>query len=153
MKLKILLLGLFCLYFLNCAVAPQPRQIQKSFPIEGEFDKVWSAIIETFSELQLPIENMEKASGLITTDWIDFTGQSNEDYCDCGGLGINMEVNRLGKFNVFLKKVTENACEIKVNCIFQQTIEFGDTRSTRKCVSTGNLEAEMYRLVKSKLEI
>jgi len=73
-KLKILFLGLFCLYFLNCATAPPPRQIQNSFPIEGEFDKVWTAIIETFSDLQLPIENIEKASGLITTDWIDFTG-------------------------------------------------------------------------------
>jgi len=68
-------------------------------------------------------------------------------------LGINTEVNRRGKFNVFLKKVTENSCEMKVNCMFQQTIEFGDTRSIRKCVPTDNLEAEMYRLVESKLGI
>lgn len=150
MKAKILAMVLVCIFLISCATAPPPRKIISSFPIEKPFDEVWSALIETFADLQLPIQNMEKASGLITTDWIDFTGQTNEDYCDCGGLGLNIEVNRLGKFNVFVKKTTDNSCEVKVNCMFEQTIKFGDVVSKRKCVSTGNLEAEIFRLIKEK---
>jgi len=47
---------------------PKPRQIQNSFQIEKPFDAVWTAVIEVFSELSLPIINIEKASGLIVTD-------------------------------------------------------------------------------------
>ncbi|MHA1331777.1 MAG: hypothetical protein ACTSR2_11940 [Candidatus Hodarchaeales archaeon] len=153
MKLKVLLLGLLCIFFLGCATAPPPRQIQNIFTVEADFDKVWTALIDTFADLQVPIENMEKDSGLIITDWIDITGQTNEDYCDCGGLGIFSEVARLGKFNVFVKKLTENSCELRVNCQFQQTIEFGEERSARRCVSTGNLEAEIYRIIDSKVRM
>jgi len=152
MKTKIFVFGLICFYLISCATAPKIRQIMNSFPIEESYDPVWSALIETFAELQLPIQNMEKDSGLIITDWIEFTGQSNEDYCDCGGLGINIEINRLGKFNVFVKKITENSCQITVNCQYQQTISFGDNISKRKCISTGNLEREIFDLIKEKIQ-
>lgn len=155
MRIKILVLGLICLFFYGCATAPVPRQIVNTFPIEKPFDDVWQAVIESFAELQLPIENMEKDSGLITTDWIDFTGQKNTDYCDCGGLGMNIEVNRVGKFNVFVKKTSGDSCEIQINCMYQQTIRdaLSEITTKRKCVSTGNLEAEMFNLIKSKLDL
>lgn len=150
MKAKLLVLGIISLFAIGCATAPTPRTITKSFPVESDYDSAWSALIETFAELQLPIDNMEKDSGLITTDWIEFTGQTNEDYCDCGKLGINIEINRLGKFNVFVKKSTENSCQMTVNSMWEQTYQFGDDVYKRKCVSTGNLEREIYDLVATK---
>lgn len=152
MKLKIFILGLICLFFFACASAPKARMIENSFSIESDYDSTWSAVIETFAELQLPIDNMEKDSGLITTDWIEFTGQTNEGYCDCGGLGINIEVNRLGKFNIFVRKTTEDSCQMTVNCMYEQTIKFADSISRRKCVSTGNLEREIFNLVTTKIK-
>lgn len=115
---------------------------------------MWQATIESFAELQLPIQNKEKDSGLITTDWIDFTGQKNTDYCDCGGLGMNIERSRAGRFNVFVKKTSGNSCEVKVNCVYEQTYEVTLTETTykRKCVFTGKLEADMFELIKSKIE-
>ncbi len=151
MKTKIFTVALISTLLVACASGPAPRTVVNTFPLEGDYDTIWSAVVETFSDLQIPIDNMEKDSGLITTDWIDFTGQTNEDYCDCGGLGINIEVSRTGKFNVFVKKVTENTFEMKVNCMFEQVYRFGENAYKRKCVSTGNLEQEMYNLVISKL--
>jgi hypothetical protein len=151
MKTKIIALFVISLSFMSCATAPPPRQITNAFQIENSHDAVWQALIETFAELNLPIQNMEKDSGLIVTDWIDFTGQTNEDYADCGGLGINIEVNRVGKFNVFVKKITENTCEIKVNTMYEQTMKFGDSLYKRKCNSTGKLEAEIFNLIKTKI--
>ena len=157
MRIKILVLGLTCLMIYNCATAPPPRQIAKVFPIEAPFDEVWQAVIETFAEMNLPIVNMEKDSGLITTEWIAYPrGKAGNIYCDCGGLGLNVEIERRGRFNVFVRKITENSCELTVNCLYNQTIQpaMGDasTQSTRSCVSTGKLEADMFEIVKSKLE-
>ena len=153
MRNKVFGLVVVCLFIYGCATAPAPRQIVNTFPIKKPFDDVWQAVIESFSELQLPIDNMEKDSGLITTDWIDFTGQKNTDYCDCGGLGMTIERRRVGKFNVFVKRITEDSCEIRVNCLYEQTIyeSFSETTTVRKCVSTGKLEAAMFNLIKSKL--
>jgi len=151
MKTKIFIFTAVCLFFVGCASGPALRTVVNSFTINGDYDSIWSAVIETFAELQIPIDNMEKDSGLITTDWIDFTGQTNEDYCDCGKLGINIEESRTGKFNAFLKKTSGNSCELTMNCMFEQIYFFGENRWKRKCVSTGNLEREMHERISAKL--
>lgn len=157
MRVKILILGLACLFFAYCATAPVPRQIVKAFTIEAPFDEVWQAVIESFADMNLPIANMEKDSGLITTDWEIYPrGKAGNVYCDCGGLGLNVEIERRGRFNVFVRRLTEYSCELKVNCIYNQTIQpalaKGSTGITsRNCISTGKLEAEMFEMVKSKL--
>lgn len=157
MRIKILVLGLMCFMIYGCAgIAPAPRQIAKAFPIEAPFDEVWQAVIESFAELQLPIQNMEKDSGLITTDWIDFSGQKNTGYCDCGKPRFGLlEGSRSGRFNIFIKKTSGNSCEVNVNCMYRQTLVKlnGDFYKNKSCVSTGNLEAEMFELIKSKLKI
>jgi len=158
MRIKILVLGLACLMIYSCAVrldSPAPRQITNAFPIEAPFDKVWEAVIGSFAELQLPIVNMEKDSGLITTDWISFTGQKNTDYADCGKIPLGLkEGGRSGRFNVFVRRISESSCEVNVNCVYRQTVVKlgGDFYRHRDCVSTGNLEARMFEIIKSKLE-
>lgn len=145
-----------CFGLICCATAPVPRQIQSSFPIDKPFEPVWQAVIEVFAELNLPIMNLEKASGLITTDWISFRGQSNTGYCDCGGLGLNVELDRRGKFNVYVKKISDNSCEIKVNAVFDHIVRYGldrnSTPSTSSCVSTGKMEAEFYKKFMDKMK-
>jgi len=143
----------------GCATAPAPRQIVKAFTIEAPFDDVWVAVIDSFADMNLPIVNMEKDSGLITSDWIGYPrGKAGNVYCDCGGLGIWMELEREGRFNVFVRKITENSCDLKVNCLYRQTIQpatakGSDSIKVRNCVSTGKLEAEMFEIVESKLKI
>jgi hypothetical protein len=151
-------LGLFLVvcFFIGCATAPVARQIQNAFPIDKPFDSVWQATIETFAELNLPILNLAKDSGLITTDWIRFAGQKEETgYCACGKAGYPFAVqDRAGRFNVFVKKTSDLSCEIKVNATFEQLSQDAvtSTGATRKRprVSTGKLEAEMFRLISEK---
>jgi len=140
-----------------CATGPAPRLIVRPFAIPKPFDAVWQSVIETFAELKLPIMNMEKASGLITTDWISFRGQDNTTgYCDCGGLGINVEIDRLGRFNVYVEKVGESSCELEVNSFFENSTRsaliHNGPSSVGKCVSTGKLEAEIYKRVSEKIK-
>jgi hypothetical protein len=155
MKKLSVLIGFVCLA-VGCGVPPVARTIVSSFPIDKPFDSVWGAVIETFAELNLPILNMEKASGLITTDWISFKGQDNIGYCDCGKLGLYVEIARQGRFNVYAKKVDEASCELKVNSVFQRITHMAFDRDPTPivgdCVSTGKLEAEIYRRVSEKIK-
>lgn len=159
MRTKILALGVVCFMIYACTIGgsiPVPRQIIMAFPIEAPFDLVWQAVIESFAEIQFPIMSIEKDSGLITTDWIDFTGQKNTDYCDCGKHVFGLaEGSRSGRFNVFVKKTSSSSCEVKVNCMYQQTLVKlnGNFYKNKTCVSTGNLEAKIFELIKSKLGI
>jgi len=152
MKNRFFCVGLVCLALAACASTPVPRQIQNSFPVDQPFEKVWQAVIETFAELNLPIMNMEKVSGLIVTDWISFRGQKNETgYCSCGKARFPLsEVDRTGKFNVYVKKTSEGSCEMKVNSVFEKTAAYENTIEKHPCVSTGKLEKEIYDLVLSK---
>lgn len=152
---KYLLLLTLAFIGLGCATAPTVRQIQNFFPIEKPFESVWQATIETFSDLNLPILNMAKDSGLITTDWISFRGQKNETgYCDCGIAGFPWgEVDRAGKFNIYVKRTGETSCEVRVNALFEQTVaNVADQRQQSKnaCVSTGRLEADIFKRISEK---
>lgn len=145
-----LLLIMLAVACAGCATAPAPRTIINAFSFSTSLDTVWSATVETFAELNLPIDNMEKDSGLITTDWINFTGTGNKEWCDCGGLGIAVENSRRGKFNVFVKQ-TGTTVSVRVNCQFQQVASLGGTVVNRECVSTGSLESRINSLIASKV--
>jgi len=154
MKTKVFVLFCLIFYLSGCATVPEPREIVSSFPVNKPMEAVWQAVIETFAELNLPILNMEKVSGLITTDWISFRGQKDEvGYCSCGKARFPLsEVDRQGKFNVYVKKINDDSCEMKVNSVFEKTAAYENTIEKSTCVSTGKLEAEIYRLVNNKLK-
>jgi len=167
----IVLLMTSCADLLPKFIPPQPRQIQNTFPVDKPFDSVWQAVIEAFAELNLPIDNLERDSGLITTDWINFQEQNPENgYCDCGKVLIPQSSSPdwimgrpikeedvtaktyttfkvRGRFNVFVKESEQGPCEIKINSIFETDF---DTEQ-KSCLSTGRLEASLYKIIQKKL--
>lgn len=150
MKYRVFGVVVVCLALASCASAPVARQIQNSFPVDKPFDAAWTAVIETFAELNLPILNMEKASGLITTDWISL---NDPQMSDCGKVGaLNTEHGRRVRFNVFVKKTSEVASEMKVNAMFEGLVKYYGSEgiSTISCVSTGKFERQIYDLVTAK---
>ena len=159
--MKKLFVGLIiALFLVACGTAPKPRQIQNAFQIDKPFDSVWPAVIETFADLMLPIINMEKASGLIVTNWITFPGsydtfeKDNETgYCDCGRPAISWgRVTRAVKLNVFVKKISETLCEVMINAKFEFAWDRESESLSYDCVSTGKLEAEMFKRISEKVK-
>jgi hypothetical protein len=156
--MKIKILAVFCLVILATACAtipPRPRVITNSWTLDKPFDAAWAAVIESFAELNLPIMNMEKTSGLITTDRMIV----NPGYMDCGTIGLDQTalINRgkeyRGRFNVMVKKVADTSATMKVNCTFEVIVLASRGESTTvQCVSTGRLEAEVYKRVSEKLK-
>lgn len=124
------------------------REVQRQFIAEASFDQVWIAVIETFAELNLPILNMEKDSGLITTDWI----RVPEDYADCGFSEIAIDELE-GKFNVFVKPA-DIVTNFSVNTSYRslRRILFPEERQAYvDCYSTGELEKSMNEIIQQKI--
>jgi hypothetical protein len=106
------------------------------------FDEAWDAAIDTFEELRLSIDNLERASGVITTDWILLNDP--EDYMACED---DVTRNEEGRFNVFLREL-EDGIRVTVNASFRAE---DDTDRRIACDSEGEYEELILRRIRSKV--
>jgi hypothetical protein len=109
----------------------------------ADFDAVWSATIQTFGDMGLPIASLEKESGLITTDWI--LVDDPRVTMDCGENPRNPEV----RFNVYIQR-TNLGAEMTITTAMRALREDGTT--LQRCESTGAYEEEIQGRVRRKVE-
>ena len=106
------------------------------------FDEAWEAAIDTFEELRLPIDNLERDSGVVTTDWILL--EDAGAYMDCPGEASR---NEEGRFNVFLREI-EGGIRVTVNASYRAE---DDTGQRHTCESDGDYEELILRRIRSKV--
>ncbi|HUP19995.1 MAG TPA: hypothetical protein VM778_08595 [Gemmatimonadota bacterium] len=109
---------------------------------DAGYDETWSAILQTFAELELPISTLEKESGLVATDWI--LVEDPEDAMDCDHGHRNAEM----RFNVFLKTVAGGQ-EMTITSSARARGEEAD--SLQRCESTGEQEQSIQTRVGRKV--
>ncbi len=113
-----------------------------------DFDQVWSGIIEWFAEKNIPIRTIEKASGLIVTE---YGLRVSDDICDCGQNGTYQKVKeRTASFNVFVRKV-EAGTRVTITLFCSSKLSTSDlygsgpaSISDVDCNSTGMIELELF---------
>ena len=138
----------------GCATPPKTYDFDPVAVINADFDTVWSTLVEYFAISSLPIDTIEKDSGLIVTSWMNASkgyGAADERFCDCGGSGLAITHWTRGKFNVFVKEAAGGGIELRVTCTYQQRREVLETYGTVACPSTGCLEAQLHDYVKAKV--
>jgi hypothetical protein len=139
---------LLLLALVACATAPVARQIDRQVNLPGvDFDDAWNAVIDLFGERNWTIDNMEKASGFITSDWM---GTSTGTYVDCGSPGIGADQNHRGRFNVVVRE-GNGGVSVTVNTTWQATRVLMGERGAIECVSTGLLEREVHGEIRRRL--
>jgi hypothetical protein len=145
---KILYLIISSFLLLSCAgTAPQRYSFDNYEVYEGTFDKVWSAVIETFAEKNISISNMEKVSGFISTQEMRFPPR----YADCGKTPIGIEFNSdgpLGTFNAFVKEISPGKYNISINASFRLITT---NMFYQGCTSTGTIESILLVSIRDKL--
>ncbi|MBS3992988.1 MAG: hypothetical protein KGZ87_04650 [Bacteroidetes bacterium] len=161
---KTSLLLLVTILATNCAppprVTPVARVVEKERIVNKSFDAVWQSTIEWFATHNTPIKNLDKSSGLVSTEY-SLSMAEAANYMDCGGstisaFGANTRLeNHSGNFNVLLKKIDDTHTKINVNVFFGCTLntynykgllstEMILTGSKRiNCYSTGALEKQV----------
>ena len=137
-------LSVLALVVVVCATVPQPTVFSNSQTYSNDFDSVWTAVIESFADNNWPIDNLEKASGLITTDWLSLSYAQGTELADCGTdlLAIPGRATTM-KFNVFVK-ASGTGAEVRISCVFK-------SKEGGQCLSKGIVEGRIMEGVARRL--
>lgn len=141
------------LFFVYCATAPPKYEFNPVATIDADFDAAWTAVVEYFAIGSLPVNTIEKDSGLIVTSWMDASingMKEDKTFCDCGGAGLAIPQWTRGRFNIFVKKLPAGGIDLRVTCTYQQRRSFMDSYNTVNCESTGHLESAIHDYVRAK---
>lgn len=169
--IPIIILSLFLL--LRCAsskyvapAAPVVHVIEKDRIINKPFDAVWQNIIELLATYNMPIKNLDKNSGFISTDYKLVTGDVLQ-YMMCQGASSTFSgkvelTNHGGNLNVLVKKINEDSTKVTVNTFYSctankyryanliSTTYVFESSSKVDCTSTGILEKAIFDYISSK---
>ena len=158
MAKECVLFALLVIMFVGCTVyTPVPILIEDTAVINAPFDEVWVAAVSTIADTSLPIEVMEKDSGLITTKFAIL----------CSGVGVREKINVLAimpsyfldvwsqaryTLSIFLVSEGEDATKVKVTThieAFERNVATG----WHVCYSRGIIESRIINSVRSRLQL
>lgn len=126
------------------ASAPRRHAFEKSLTTPAGYDATWAAVVDVFGENNWAIANLEKDSGIITTDWMRLDGEGGQ--ADCGDSGLAIEHGREVRFNVLVRGDDETA-EVTVNTTLREYRSFDGRSFYADCTSTGVIEGRIHAMV------
>ena len=126
---------------------PQTHAVPAQYIVHADFNATWTEIIAFFAESKVPIQTIDKSSGLISSKGFEPAGF----WLDCGtfsdGLGTQTTLTaRLADFNVFVRDMGHDSTSVRINFTgYEQVTTMvvgasGPTASRRACTSTGEFE-------------
>lgn len=142
---------------IGCATTQMVRPtIQDTDVIHASFNKVWGAVVATLAEMALPIESIERGSGLVTTKFVTFdSGLIADKQIDPIAqrpsifLGIWSQGGRY-TLSIFVTSSGENTTKIKITTYIEE-FENNVTKSWHACYSKGVIEKQIFDSVRSKI--
>lgn len=153
-------LMLLPLFAAGCMVAAPPEispptPEETTFRVDAPTDRVWSAVTRVFTAANIPIENMDKASGFIRSRDMamapgeEVRGLKSTDLADCGKNGMGYENLALGSLQVAFTVLIEEAAD------GTEMMVRSDPRGSQgmkfSCVSTGEFENLIAELVREEI--
>ncbi len=132
-----------------CASAPVARNFENLADYPGAaFTEVWDLVIDVFGDRNWAIDNLERDSGIITTDWMR---ADNVSYQDCGSPGfLSSDSDHMGRFNIVVRQ-TDDGVSMRVTTSWEATRSSDDEISIVECLSTGIFERELHEEVRERL--
>ena len=140
----------------GCATTPADEPpIKDALTIQASFDEVWRATVSTLAEMVLPIESMDKGSGLITTRSVRFTG----------GWAAPKEIRRVAKkpsvflgtwsagrytLSLFVRPNGKDSTEVKITTHIEAYEDYM-TGEWHTCHSKGVIEKQIFDSIELKL--
>jgi hypothetical protein len=146
------------LSFTSCRSYKPPAQynFNKSEIIKKSFDDVWAKIILWFGNNNTPIKTIEKASGLISTEF-NLSAENIKQAMDCGSAASPYRyIDHSGNFNIIVEKISDTSTKVTINAFFNcftgdmntKTYEYERVGGKVTCNSTGYLEKELFNYLK-----
>lgn len=145
-----------CFLFLDCAPSkPLIRPIiQDTFIIDAPYEKTWRAVASVIAERGLPIESVEKESGLLTTKFVTFARgmESDKEIKKVAVIKTSfLLIWERGRYalSIYCEPVSGSTTRVKITAHIEG-FESNVSKSWHVCYSNGNLEKRIAELVQAK---
>ncbi|SIO72638.1 hypothetical protein SAMN05444172_9112 [Burkholderia sp. GAS332] len=162
MKIKTAMAALVLAGLTGCVtqgMAPVSMSVEKSRTYGAPFDQVWTAVIGSIADKNLPVTTLEKASGLIAINGVSYSpGDANEGYRG-SVMGVSDQiVNRNAKFNIFATRQEDGKTIVRVNTSFAMQVRTGNGSHVfpyqyqwQQSYSNGNIERGILNEIQRRL--
>jgi len=124
-------------------------------PVAASFDRTWEATIDVMAEQNLPIQSLEKASGLIATAPLTVSRDRGREWADCGSLRVwnTKYAPRAAVFNVLVRgDSVESRVQINIRFVTEVEYKSTGTRGSADCISSGVFEKELAAAIRARVE-
>lgn len=146
-----MLVRTWLLVLVGCATTPEPRQFDRQIVVDADFATVWDALVEMFGERVWVIDNLDRESGIVTTDWM-LANDEAHSYMDCGSGFFDSDRDHVFRFNVILRE-SGSETSVTVNSAHRTTrYPLGEEPGELvTCVSTGVLERMIHEDLRERV--
>ncbi len=136
-----------------CAgVPPVVRDVESLANFRGvSFTEAWDLVVGELASRGWTIDNLERDSGIITSEWASAEGDLYGSYRDCGSAGFRANFsNYRGRFHAVVREIDD---EVSIRVTTSWQVVRNSTRSIDivECLSTGVLERELHDAVRRRL--
>lgn len=135
--------GLVALSFLIAGCRPPAPDVSAydESMYDASYDEVWDATVRAFADYNMPIDNIEKDSGIIASDWVG----AETSWMDCGSAGLGSHTDRQFRVNTLIRRGSDGT-NVRVNTLFQtREVPMGGGYGTwKQCSGTGELEQILH---------
>jgi hypothetical protein len=131
MKIKMALAALALAGILSGCVsqgiAPVAMGVDKTRTYDAPFDAVWTAIIGSVADRNLPVTTLEKASSLIAINGVSYSPNDALEGYRGSVMGVpDQVIARSAKFNIFATHQNDGKTNVRVNTSFSMEIRTGN---------------------------
>jgi hypothetical protein len=134
-------------------------EVERTKTFDASFDQVWAVTVEWFASLGIPIEKVEKSSGLISSEWGGVG--SDQTYISCGeptgNIGLyGAEFERINiDINIIVRPV-DSGVRSTINIFGTAVVDVSNalgsvSKNTAQCASRGTLEKNYFSFLRSSL--
>jgi hypothetical protein len=155
-------LVLITVFASGCATAsvtpPQQPTHETSHVFQASYDDIWERAVDWFSESNIPIRQIEKASGLIASE---HRLGADDEMLDCGEVSSGDEILRDSERTAHLNvRVRRAGDDVRVQMdvfgrahfiFFNPMLSSTNRLEVPRCESTGELEDSLFRYIRASL--
>ena len=135
-----------------CAgVPPVVRDVESLANFRGvSFTEAWDLVVGEFASRGWTIDNLERDSGIITSEWTSAEGDLYGSYRDCGSAGFRANFsNYRGRFHAVVREI-DDGVSVSLTTSWETTRNSSNSINIVECLSTGLLELDLHRTLRRK---
>jgi len=134
-----------------CASAPVVREVESLANYRGvSFTEAWDLVVGEFASRGWTIDDLERDSGIITSEWASAEGDLYQSYRDCGSAGFRANFsNYRGRFHAVVREI-DDGVSVGFTTSWEATRNSSNSISIVECQSSGLLELDLHRTLRRK---